>query len=177
MFSSHDELHPLIREYQLGLVRARLGEADAALRHADALAEIELPSTAGSLATDLSHSVRAAVLYEEKRLEEALEELAAARHAAWYGQTMVSPLFSRIAERFLRAEILFELGRYDEAVQWYSTIGEISPSGMPYRSVALLRLSEIAAKRGDTESATVYRAAFEELWADADPEMLEQVGR
>ena len=177
VFSSHDELHPLIREYQLGLLRARLGEADAALRHADALGEMELPSTAGSLATDLSRSVRAAVLYEAGRLEEALSELAAAQHAAWYGQTMVSPLFSRIAQRFLRAEILFELGRYDEAAQWYSTIGEISPSGLPYRSVALLRLSEIAETRGDTESATDYRAAFEELWADADPEMLVAVTR
>jgi tetratricopeptide (TPR) repeat protein len=88
---------------------------------------------------------------------------------------MVSPLFSRVAQRFLRAEILFELGRYDEAVQWYSTIGEISPSGLPYRSVALLRLSEIAAASGDQESAAIYRTAFEELWSDADPEMLAEV--
>ncbi len=177
VFSSHDELHPLIREYRLGLLRARLGDADAALRHAEALGEMELPSTAGSLAADLSQSVRAAVLYGAGRLEESLEELAGARHSAWYGQTMVSPLFSRVGQRFLRAEILFELGRYDEAVQWYSTIGEISPSGLPYWSVALLRLSEIAEAQGDAQSAASYLEAFEELWADADPEMLAEVSR
>ncbi len=176
VFSSHDELHPLIREYLLGLVRARLGEAEAARRHADALSEMKLPSTAGSLAEDLAQSVRAAVLYEAGRLKEALDELVGARHSAWYGQTMVSPLFSRVGQRFLRAEILFELGRYEEAVQWYSTIGEISPPGLPYRSVSLLRMSEIAAAEGDTERASIYRAAFEELWSDADPEMLKQVG-
>jgi len=177
VFSSHDELHPLIREYLLGLVRARLGEAEAARRHADALSEMKLPSTAGSLAADLAQSVRAAVLYEAGRLEEALDELVGARHSAWYGQTMVSPLFSRVGQRFLRAEILFELRRYEEAVRWYSTIGEISPPGLPYRSVALLRMSEIAAAEGDTERASMYRAAFEELWSDADPEMLAEVSR
>ena len=175
VFSSHDELHPLIREYLLGLLRARLGDAEAALRHAEAVRAAELPSTAGSLAEDLSQSVRAAVLYEEGRLEEARGELVGAPHSAWYGQTMVSPLFSRVGQRFLRAEILFELGRYEEAVQWYSTIGEISPPGLPYRSVALLRMSEIAEATGNTERAGMYRAAFDALWSDADPEMLAEV--
>jgi hypothetical protein len=114
-------------------------------------------------------------LYEAGRLDEALDELVGARHSAWYGQTMVSPLFSRVGQRFLRAEILFELERYDEAVQWYSTIGEISPPGLPYRSVALLRMSEIADASGDTERAAIYRTAFEELWSDADPEMMAEV--
>jgi tetratricopeptide (TPR) repeat protein len=119
--------------------------------------------------------VRAAVFYEAGRLEEALAELEAARSDAWYGQTMASPLFARIAERFLRAEILFQLGRYDEAEAWYGSIGEISPPELPYRTVAHLRLSEIATRRGDQEMAERQRDRFEELWADADPEMLAQV--
>lgn len=176
VFSSHDDLHPLIREYQLGLVRARLGQAEAALAHADAVSRMPLPSTSGSLAADLSHSVRAAVHYEAGRLDEALAELEAAKNYAWYGQTMASPLFARIAERYLRAEILLELGRYDEAKRWFSTLGEISPSDLPYRSVAQLRMSEIAEREGDPAAAERYRRTFEALWSDADPDMLARVG-
>ncbi|MCL7982914.1 MAG: hypothetical protein M8862_10350, partial [marine benthic group bacterium] len=99
----------------------------------------------------------------------------AARNYAWYGQTMASPLFARVAERYLRAQVLFELGRDEEAKRWFSTLGEISPSDLPYRSVAQLRLSEIAEREGDREAAADYRATFETLWSDADPEMLARV--
>ena len=175
IFSAHDELHELIREYELGLIYSRLGRSDDALRHAEAAAAVQLPATAGTLAADLALSVRAAVHYEAGRLEEALATLEAARSDAWYGQTMASPLFARIAERFLRAEILFQLGRYDEAEAWYASIGEISPPELPYRTIAYLRLSQIATRIGDADTAARQRARFEELWADADPEMRAQV--
>ena len=176
IFSSHDDLHPFIREYQLGLLKARLGQEAAALRHADAVGATRLESTSGSLANDLSHSVRAAVHYAAGRLDSTLAELESPHYDAWYGQTMVSPLFARVAERFLRAEVLYELGRLEEAEGWYATIGEISPSGLPYRSVALLRLASIADERGDTASAAAFRAQFDAHWADADPQLLAQVG-
>jgi tetratricopeptide (TPR) repeat protein len=115
------------------------------------------------------------VHYRAGRFEEALDELEAARNYAWYGQTMASPLFARVAERYLRAEVLFELGRDEEAKRWFATLGEISPSDLPYRSVAQLRLSEIAEREGDMEAAADYRATFETLWSDADPEMLARV--
>lgn len=175
VFSSHDGLHPFIRQYELGLLRARLGQEEAALRHAEAAAAMPLRSTVGSLAQDLSHSVRAAVHYYAGRPEQALAELELARNATWYGQTMASPLYARVAERFLRAEILFDLGRFDEAEDWFETVGEISPTEYPYRSIAFLRLSEIAERRGDMEEASVRRAAFDALWADADPNLRAQV--
>lgn len=174
-FSSHDGLHPFIRAYLLGLLEARLGREDDALRYADAAGAIQLESTSGSLADDLSHSVRAAVHYQAGRLEQALAELEAPHYDAWYGQTMVSPLFARVAERFLRAEILFDLERYDEAEDWYTTIGEICPSGLPYRTVALLRLASIAEERGDAAIAADYQSQFDALWAEADPDLLARV--
>ncbi|MEJ2546237.1 MAG: hypothetical protein P8125_00305, partial [Gemmatimonadota bacterium] len=77
VFSSHDQMHPLVREYQLGLLRARLGQEAAALSHAEAVRALSLPSTAGSLAQDLSRSVRASVHYYAGRPQEALAELEA----------------------------------------------------------------------------------------------------
>jgi tetratricopeptide (TPR) repeat protein len=176
VFTSHDDLHPLIRHYQLGLIRARLGDADAARRHARELEAIELPATAGSLAPDLAHSVRAAALRSEGRAAEALAELERARTDAWYGQTMSSPLYARVAERFARAELLLELGRLDEAKGWYSSIGELSPFELPYRSVSQLRLAQIADRRGDAAAAAEHRAAFEAAWREADPAMREAAG-
>ena len=37
--------------------------------------------------------------------------------------------------------------------------------------------AEIADASGDTERAAIYRTAFEELWSNADPEMLAEVSR
>ena len=176
VFTSHDDLHPLIRAYQLGLVRARLGDVEAALRQASTLERMELPATAGSLAPDLAHSVRAAVARTKGRSAEALGELERARADAWYGQTMASPLYARALERFTRAELLLELGRPDEAVGWYESIGELSPFELPFRSVAQLRLAEIAAARGDAEAAARHGAAFESAWSDAEPTMRAAAG-
>jgi tetratricopeptide (TPR) repeat protein len=144
-------------------------------RRAAIRASCSVRSTVGSLAQDLSHSVRAAVHYYAGRPEQALAELELARNATWYGQTMASPLYARVAERFLRAEVLFDLGRFDEAEDWFETVGEISPTEYPYRSIAFLRLAEIAERRGDMEEASVRRAAFDALWADADPDLRAQV--
>lgn len=176
IFTSHDAVHPVIRVYQLGLIRARLGEADAALVLAGEVEAMPLPPTAGSLASDLAHGIRASVLREQGRLEEALAELEKARVDAWYGQTMASPLFARIFERFLQAEMLFALGRYDEAEGWYANIGQLSPFELPYLAPSHLRLAEIADRRGNAAAASEHRAIFEDLWAEADPEMRLAVG-
>ncbi len=180
VFTAHDDIHPVIRLYQLGLIRARLGETDVSLVHAADLESLSLAPTAGSLASDLAHGVRSASLRAEGRLAEALTELEAARVDAWYGQTMSSPLYARIHERFARAELLFELGRYDEARGWYANIGQVSPFELPYLAMSHLRLSEIAERLGDAAAAVEARARFEELWRDADPAMkaaAERTGR
>ncbi len=124
--------------------------------------------TVGSLTSDLAHGIRASVLRQQGRLEDALAELEKARVDAWYGQTMASPLYARIYERFLGAELLFELGRYDEAEGWYATIGQLSPFEQPYLAPAHLRLAVIADRRGDSAAAAAHRAAYEDLWFDAD---------
>lgn len=176
VFTSHDPVHPALRAYQLGLIRARLGEYDAALALADEMEAMSLPQTTGSLTSDLAHGIRASVLRRQGDLEGALDELEKARVDAWYGQTMASPLFARIFERFLRAELLFELERYDEAKGWYANIGQLSPFELPYVAPARLRLAEIAQRSGDVESAARHRRAFDDLWAEADPGMLSAVG-
>ncbi len=175
VFTAHDRLHPLIRLYLLGLIKARLGEEESARRYADELLGVELPATAGSLAEDLARSVRAEILIREGRPERALAELEDARMETWYGQTMASPLYSQVYERFVRAELLYRLGRLEEARAWYANLTETSPFELPYLAVSHLRRSEIAERLNTAELARRHRARFEQLWRDADRGLLARV--
>ena len=51
----------------------------------------------------------------------------------WYAPTAVSPLFTRVRERYVQAELNAELGRLDEARRWFATIDQLSVFGIPYR--------------------------------------------
>ncbi len=174
VFTAHDRLHPLIRLYLLGLVHARLGDA-AARRYAGELVGVELPRTAGSLAEDLARSVRARILIREGRPAEALAELDGARMETWYGQTMASPLYSQVFERFVRAELLFQLGRLEEARGWYANLVETSPFELPYLAMSHLRRAEIDERLGVLERAREHYTRFIELWQEADPPLQPQV--
>lgn len=169
VFTAHDALHPLIRLYLLGLTSAHLGDPDRALRYAEQLEGTELPATAGSLSSDLAHSVRSAVHHVAGRLEEALAELELARSATWYGQTMASPLYCLVFDRFARAELLLELGRDREALDWYAHLVETSPFETPYLALSHLRQAETYYRLGDMERAASHYEAFAELWSEADP--------
>ncbi len=177
VFTAHDSLHPLIRLYLLGILEARLGATAAASRHADQLAGVEVPRTAGSIALDLAHSVRAQSLLSQdpNRAAEALAQLEAARLETWYGQSMASPLFGQVFERFNRAELLKSQGRDEEALRWYANLAETSPFELPYLAMAHRRRAEIYDRLGQPEPARQHFARFIELWQDADPELQPQV--
>ncbi len=168
MFTAHDPLHSLFRAYLLGLLSARLGEMEAAEGYAVELAAMTPRPTDGSLTLDMARSVRVEVLRGQGRLGEALALIEQNRSETWYAQTAASPLFCQIRERFVRAELLRELGRTREAETWYATIGQVSPFELPYKAVSQLRLAEIRDARGDREGAADAYAAFVELWSDAD---------
>jgi len=168
MFTRHDPIHPAIRAYELGLLRARLGKPEAALRQAGALEGMRLPPEAGSLGSDLAHGVRSEVYRAAGRLEDALAEIEAMPFEVWYDNALSSFAYGHPHERFARAELLFRLGRPDEAEPWYANFGPSSASDFPYLAAARLRLAQIAERRGDDAAAAKYRVEFGELWKGAD---------
>ncbi len=183
VFTAHDRLHPLIRLYALGLIRARLGDATTAIGHADRLARLEVPRTAASLPQDLAHSAQAQVMLsaadrdprDGDRIAKALTELDAARMETWYGQTMASPLYNQVFERFARAELLLRLGRERDALRWFATLVETSPFELPYLALSHLRRAEIHDALGESDEARTHYGRFIEMWQDADPELQPQV--
>jgi tetratricopeptide (TPR) repeat protein len=71
-------------------------------------------------------------------------------------------------ERWARAELLYQLKRYDEALTWYRTFIYDFVSTGP----AHFRTAQIAEIRGERQTAIDHYTRFIELWRDCDPAVL-----
>jgi tetratricopeptide (TPR) repeat protein len=166
----HRSVHPYLRLYLLGLLSARIGDQAAADRYAAELEQVDSSSVEGTFAIDQARLVRAEVARARGRLEEALATLEQARFWTTHSaddDTGDSPFFTRMHERFARAELLFELGRYDDAIPWYRTF----VYDFVYTAPAHLRLAQIAQHRGERQKAIEHYTRFIELWRSCDPEL------
>lgn len=165
------ELRPWIKDYLLGLFHARLGESAAAERYAVRLERAEYPRDTVGLRHDLALEVRGLAALLGGKPDVALHFLEQARMTvassdqAWYPR-----YYSRPFGRFLRAEALRQLGRYDEALGWYATFGEKYGTEFVYRPLVFLREAEIYEGRGDRERAVERYRHFLVRWQEADAE-------
>jgi hypothetical protein len=66
------------------------------------------------------------------------------RPELWFQLTVASPFFSLASQRYLRAELLRETGRLEEAAGWYSAMAQRSPFELIYAEPARRRLAEMA---------------------------------
>jgi tetratricopeptide (TPR) repeat protein len=145
IFAMHNDLHPAIREYLLGLITVRLGDIERTRVHAADLARIA-PGN-GGLADCLSAELAAHVARGEGKPGEALAHLERSRPRLWFQLTVASPFFSLASRRFLQAELLREAGRFDEAAGWYDAIAQRSPYELVYAAPARERLSTLNVER------------------------------
>jgi DNA-binding SARP family transcriptional activator/TolB-like protein len=171
------EDHPIFRLYLLGLLHIRVGELEAAEAYAREL--WRLPDAIDPvLAQDLSLSLRAQVARQRGELQIALSLLEQIRSTGTpYNRAMGSPLRGRSYERYLRADVLRQLGRHEEALRWYETLGTLSPLEAVYLAPASLAQARIHAELGNPALARVHLARFLDLWADADGELQALVGQ
>jgi tetratricopeptide (TPR) repeat protein len=143
IFAMHNDLHPAIRTYLLGLLDLRLGDITSAWAQSRALAEMGAPQ--GGLAESFGLELQAAIARAEGRPHDALTLLEQSRPQLWFQLTVASPFFSLASQRYLHAELLRETGRLEDASGWYASIAERSPYELIYAAPARRRLSEIAA--------------------------------
>jgi tetratricopeptide (TPR) repeat protein len=155
----HNDLHPAIRAYLLGLLELRLGNPAGA---ADALRMVEEPRTAHELAVEL----RARIAVAEGRRGDALLLLDSSQPRLWFQLTVASPFFTLASRRFLHAELLAESGRSREAIGWYRAIAERSPYELIYAAPAHQRLARIHAAQGDSELAGRHARKARLLWRE-----------
>ncbi|MBA2671730.1 MAG: hypothetical protein H0U67_15275, partial [Gemmatimonadetes bacterium] len=72
--------------------------------------------------------------------------------------------------RWLRAELLRELGRDEEALRWYSTFPDPAVHDLMFVAPSHLRRAQIHERRGEREMASRHFDRFAEMWSHAEPE-------
>jgi tetratricopeptide (TPR) repeat protein len=148
----HNTLHSALKEYLDGLLAVRAGqlaEAHAALDRLGAQGD----GRDGVARARLWRGLAATIARAEDGPVKAMSVLGPPAFELWFQTTVASPFLTLAHERFLRAELLQELGREAEALGWYGSIAERSPYELVYAAPAQLRRAEIFARQGDSDAA------------------------
>lgn len=168
VYNVHDRVHPLLREYLLGVIHAHMGDSTRAFEHAARTADVVVGPAEGSMAGDLAASIRAQWHWREGRDADALAELDAIRREIWYIGTLSSTFYGQALERFLRAELLYRTGQLERAARWFASLSQIAPYELAFRALAFERLGQIHDELGDTAAAEGFYRKLVSLWADSD---------
>ncbi len=168
-FPIHDGLHGHFRCYLLGMVEAALGNRSAPAVRSEEMAEFDVPAGAEALVERLGRTLEAVAHRMHGRPAEALAVLERAATEVWFQLAIASPFYAGAYERLLRADLLVELGRAEEAVGWLETIAQRSPFETIFSAGAERRLADIQEKLGRAAAARIHRNRAAELLRDADP--------
>ncbi len=157
---------PLFRSWSSHNRLSEPGLAEDVAAEVDAwVAGRDLDAGLVTVARTLALTLRAQAARARGQPEEALnylEQIEARR--AWFAREAMQGF-----ERWLRAEVLYDLGRYDEARHWYEGFGRIDTQA--YMAPARFRLGEIYERLGDRERAAKQYNRFLQRWKDCDPEL------
>jgi DNA-binding SARP family transcriptional activator/TolB-like protein len=169
-FTVHRDAHPQIRLYLLGLIAARAGDVDGALRSAGDLQRLPGSGEVRLLAADLAQGVRAAAEVARGRPESALAALRATRRETRFELVANSSFYALALDRWQLAELLRGAGKDDEARGWYASLGQ-TRGDLFLLAPAQLRLGQIAHGAGDIAAAEEHLSSFVALWRECDPEL------
>jgi DNA-binding SARP family transcriptional activator len=171
LYDTDREILSFRRLYLLGLLSARIGDLARAAQSADTLEQppfLSLNDKEWRLGP--ARVLRATVLRANGKSRAALDALGEPQIST-PDRVVPHPLSYTYAEdRFLRAELLRELHRDDEALRWYETFPDAGGYDLPYLAPALLRRAEIVARRGDAAGAAALRTRAGRLWSHATAE-------
>ena len=165
--SVHNGVMPLLREYLVALLSARIGDTTAARRGVAALRSAGAPAHAGTLASDLAAHVEAELLQRAGRPADALRALEAIRSFAPLERLANSEFYGGVAARLLRGELLLQLNRPLEARRWFAAIGE-GRYDFAWLAPAQLGVARAAEQSGDAAGARAAYARFARLWRSPD---------
>jgi tetratricopeptide (TPR) repeat protein len=166
----HSDMHHQLRAYLLGLLNARLGNEAEALGYAQQLESLAGSPDAAALARDQTQGILAQVAWTKGREAEALATLEQAPMIRSYLLTVNSAFYGLEYDRYMRAELLNNLGRYEEATSWYCSFLEHASYDVAFLGPSHFRRGEVYEKMGRPEEAARHYNRFVELWSDADPE-------
>jgi tetratricopeptide (TPR) repeat protein len=155
-----------MRLYGIGLVALRLGDTVQTNRNAVALARSSDRTPGGEVAWSMSRSLRARLALARGRPALALATLEEARWERVAGRSV-----AEASDRFLRADLLRQLGRVEEAIGWYGSIAQRSSYELVYLAPAQLRLARIYDQLGDLDQAGRHYRRFRQLWRNPEAQL------
>ncbi len=164
---THEGDYEILKEFFLGIIAARLGDVQDAMRRVLVVQNWEATPDDPHLPADLAHGMRALIAQLDGRNDEALTELDLLSNQRGGGKVRASSLYSMVQQHFLQAEVLNAVGRYEEAIRLYTAVADAS---IPLVPAAHLRIGEIHEQRGDIDQAVERYSEFVDLWSGADPE-------
>lgn len=157
---------PADRAYLQGLASVRLGETQSALAFAASLEALTAAEADTAMARRMARVLRAEVAGAEGNPDEALRLLGPPRLTE--SVLHVADHQSWTHERWLRAGLLVELGRDDEALQIYDSFPSPLGLDLAFAAPAHERRGEIYLHRGDSERAAWHFTRAAGYWRDAD---------
>jgi tetratricopeptide (TPR) repeat protein len=169
-------LRPQARLYILALLNSRLGNDAQSLRYAVELEGVGHPPETAALVRDLARTVRADVALRRGHPADALKLLEPVRGEV-PPELLAVPFFSEEGSRYLRADALYQLGRDQEALRWFSHAFEGTPDELVYLAPGHLRQAELYERLGDRKQAVEHYSRFVQLWKGCDPELQPSVER
>ena len=168
-------MHRLVRAYLTGVLDARLGETGTAARSAALLDSLALAAASGSEARAfgqaLATTVRAHAEIGQGKRGEALEVFDRGRLTLVSEGLLLTAVGAQVPERYLRGEILSQMGRPRDALAWYAASGETMVDQIAYLAPAHLRQAEMYERLGEPQQAREHYRKFVQLWQDCDPEL------
>jgi tetratricopeptide (TPR) repeat protein len=153
------------KRYLIGALSARAGDMVAAEKAARALDRME-PMEGSSITTDLALAVRARILAARGELAAALALLEKQELRVPF---KYAPFYARLAESWLRAELLESLHRPREALPLYDALTFYGFIDAIFVPVAHLRKARLLESLGDRDGAIDHYTRFVELWKDCEP--------
>ncbi len=171
----HDSVSSGLRLYALGLVSLELGSENDANYYTAQLEELGGSADAATLGKQLGLSLRTESYRVKGLLAAAARQWESFRVATATAKLELSPFFALTRERYVRAEILRDTGREDEALQWFSSFSGLSVYDLAYLGPAHLQRGRLLESRSEYASAAAEYQRLVELWPDPDPELLPMV--
>jgi tetratricopeptide (TPR) repeat protein len=161
-----------LRDFAGGVAAWRIGDSDILEK---AIRSLDIASDSlmlDNLEMVFAGTLRALGLWSAGKADRALASLDSAlvpitfssHHQDFYAQSI---------PRFVRAEILFSEGRYEEAIKWYASVndGPHLDNGFPLFPPATFRRAQCYDRLGDTSRAIELYTRSIEIWEVADEEL------
>jgi DNA-binding SARP family transcriptional activator/TolB-like protein len=159
----HGSAHPYLKLHRLGLIALRLNDTASAAGIANQLDDMATKEPAVETAKMLAASLRAHLAAARGRTREALALLEGIS-----GARVASVTSLEAYDRLLRAQLLEQSGRDEEALGFYSQIGARSPFELTLTWQAELGMARIHEKRGNPAVAARYYRSVAARLRNAD---------